>query len=284
MKIVAIANHKGGSAKTTTTVNLAAAMGELGHRVLVIDLDPQGSTTNWLGSQLADRSILDAYLARADLSTYARKTSAPGVYLVQSSPWLVATDRAEEIAISLGIIATLEQLEPHWDRVLIDCPPSQGALATAALAVASNVIVPVETRALALTGLVSLLGTMDAIRERLNPGLKLDAIIACRVNRTKHAREVVQRMRAHYPGLVLDAVIRESTGLAEAPSFQLPITRYAPAAAGAHDYRAVTLELLERERLVDALARRPSDEAALTRPAPFRLEPSRRPRADGRPS
>ena len=168
--------------------------------------------------------------------------------------------------------------------MLIDCPPSQGALATAALAVASDVIVPVESRTLALTGLVSLIGTMEAIRERLNPALKLDAIIACRVNRTRHAREVVERMRAHYPGLVLDAVVRESIGLAEAPSFQLPITRYAPAAAGAVDYRAVAKELLERERLVEALAHRPSEAAVNTRPAPFRLEPSPRASVDGRPS
>ena len=209
MRIVAIANHKGGSAKTTTAVNLAAALGELGRTVLLIDLDPQGSATDWLGSQLADRAVLDAYLARADLSSVATKTSAPGVDLVPSSPWLVATDRAEEIAISLGIIATLERLEPHWDHVLIDCPPSQGGLAAAALTAAPHVIIPVETRALALTGLVSLLGTMGAIRERLNPALKLDAIVACRVNRTRHAREVVEWMRANYPGLVLDAVVRE---------------------------------------------------------------------------
>lgn len=283
MRIVAIANHKGGSAKTTTAVNLAAALGELGRKVLVIDLDPQGSATNWLGVQLADRAILDVYLTHADLSRIAKTTSAPGVEVIQASPWLVATDRAEEIAISLGIIATLERLQPDWDHVLIDCPPSQGALATSALAVASNVIVPVESRTLALTGLVSLIGTMDAIRERLNPALKLEAILACRVNRTRHAREVVERMRAHYPGLVLDAVVRESIGLAEAPSFQLPITRYAPRAAGAVDYRAVAKELLERERLVEALARRTTDGTVESRPA-FRLEPSPRASVDARRS
>ena len=254
MKTFAIANHKGGSAKTTTTVNLAAALGELGRRVLVIDLDPQGSATGWLGLPLGGHSILDAYLSRADLSRIATSTSAPGVDLVPSSPWLVAADRSEEVAIGLGIIGTFERLERQWDYILVDCPPSQGSLTIAILSVCPSVIIPVETRVLALSGLVSLLGTMDLVRDRLNPELTIEAIIACRVNRTRHASEVVDRLRERYPGLVLNVAVRESVSLAEAPSFQLPITRYAPNSTGAKDYRAVAREILDREGLADEMA------------------------------
>ncbi len=251
MRLIAITNHKGGSAKTTTVVNLAAALAELAQRVLVVDMDPQGSATNWLGRPLADRSVLDAYLSRADLVPMVTPTTTPGVELVPSSPWLVAADRSQEIAIGLGIIGSLERLPDAWDYVLVDCPPTQGSLAVAPLAVCGSVIIPVETRVLALTGLVSLTGTMDAIRERLNTTLTLDAIIACRVNRTRHAREIVQRLRDGYGGTVLETIIREAIALAEAPSFQLPITLYAPTSVGADDYRSAARELLGRHQRAD---------------------------------
>ena len=250
MKTVAIANHKGGSAKTTTVVNLAAALGELGVRVLVIDLDPQGSATTWLGLPLGERSILDVYLHAGDLTDVSMPTSAPGVDLVPSSPWLVAANRDEDVAIGLGVLGTIGRLALAWDYVLLDCPPSYGALSVSSLAACLEVIIPVEATVLALTGLVSMIGTIDAVRERLNPELRLDAIIACRLNRTRHARKIVERMREHYPGLVLNASVRETAALAEAPSSHLPITRYTPNGAGAADYRAVALELLGRDSLV----------------------------------
>lgn len=247
MRIIAITNHKGGSAKTTTVVNLAAALGEAGDRVLVVDLDPQGSATSWLGSALADRDVRNAYLARSDLSRVVVETTAPGVELIPASPWLVAGDRKEEVALGLGFIEAMERLRPEWDVVLIDCPPSQGSLSVAPLGACHEVVIPVEARALALTGVVSLLGTMEAVRERLNPDLALTAIVACRVNRTRHARDVVERLRARFGRLVLDTVVRESIGLAEAPSFQLPITRFAPTSPGSIDYRDVAMELRRRE-------------------------------------
>ena len=269
MKTIAITNHKGGSAKTTTVVNVAAALGELDRDVLVIDIDPQGSATTWLGVPLGDRSILDAYLNQADLSTMAWETNAPGVQVVPASQWMVGGDRNEEVRIGLGIIGTLERLPSLWDYVLVDCPPTQASLALAPLAVCRNVIIPVETRVLALTGLVSLIGTMDAVRERLNPGLTLDAIVACRVNRTRHAREIVKRLREHYGALVLDTVVRETISLAEAPSFQLPITRYAPNGSGAEDYRAVAREIIAREHRAELWADSPVETE--TRPT-FRLD------------
>ena len=247
MKLIAVTNHKGGSAKTTTVVNLAAALGELGSRVLVIDLDPQGSATNWLGVTPGDRRTLEAYLGRADLGGIAQPTTAQGVEIVTSSPYLVAAGRQEEVALSLGIMGALERLPMRWDHVLIDCPPSQVPLAVAPLAVCPDVIIPVEARIMALAGVVSLLATMDAVKERLNPNLAVLAILACRVDTSRHAEEVVEHLRAHYPGQVLTAIIRDDISLAEAPSFQLPITRYAPTSVGSADYRAAAQELIRRE-------------------------------------
>jgi chromosome partitioning protein len=171
--------------------------------------------------------------------------------MIPSSPWIAASDRDEDIAISSGVISMLEHLPPSWDYVLVDCPPSHGALSVAPLAACPAVIIPVETRVLALTGLVSTLETIEAVRERLNPQLTVDAIIASRVNRTRHAQEIVERLRERYSELVLDVEIRETTDLATAPSFQLPVTRYAPDGAGAADFRALAREILDRDRLAD---------------------------------
>jgi chromosome partitioning protein len=243
---IAVTNHKGGSGKTTTTVSLAAALGERGLQVLVVDMDPQGSATTWLGSPPAGRSVLDAYLGRSDLAGVVVDTSAPGVQLVPSTPWLVAADRTQEIDFTLSVIRSIDYLPPLWDYVLFDCPPSQGYLAIAPLSACGNVLVPVEAHVLALSGLVSLLETMEEVRQRLNPRLALAAIVACRVSRTRHAREVVDRLTDRYPHTMLRTVVRENISLAEAPSFRLPITRYAPSSSGAEDYRAVASELIER--------------------------------------
>ena len=265
MKIVAITNHKGGSAKTTTTVNLAAALAELGHRVLVVDLDPQGSATQWLGLPLGERPVLDAYLVLSDVMPVVTATTAPGVDLVPATYYLVAADRSQETAIALGIIRALERLPPMWDYVLIDCPPSHSSLALAPLGVAPWVLVPVEARVLALSGIASLVGTMDSVRERLNPDLTLAGVIASRVNRTRHARDVVDRLRQRFGELVFDVVVRETISLAEAPSFQLPITRYAPDGAGAEDFRALAQEFVARELQADESRASAVEEADKTR-------------------
>ena len=246
MNTIAVTNHKGGSAKTTTAVSLAAALGELGFSVLVIDMDPQASATGWLGSPVGGRIVLDAYMGTADLVGTVVTTTAPRVQLVPSSPWLVAADRRQETDLALGVIRSIERLPAQWDYVLVDCPPSQGYLAIAPLSACRQVLVPVEAHVLALSGLVSLMDTMAEVRERLNPALTLTGIVACRVSRTRHAREVVDRLQERYPGHLLRAVVRENISLAEAPSFRLPITRYAPSSSGAEDYRAVAREFVER--------------------------------------
>ena len=244
MRTIAVTNHKGGSAKTTTTVNLAAALGEGGRRVLVIDMDPQGSASGWLGVPEPEEGIIEAIRGRTPLAQLVYETTAPGVQLVPASPGLVAAGRREETDIALGFLRAMERLPSVWDIVLVDCPPSLGYLAIAPLTICREVLLPVEAHVLAMEGITSLLETMDRIRSRLNPDLQLSAVLACRVNRTSHTRSVAERLERRFPDSFMRTQVRESIRLAEAPSFRLPITRYAPESTGAEDYRAVAAELV----------------------------------------
>jgi chromosome partitioning protein len=245
MRTIAVANHKGGSAKTTTTVSLAGALGESGHDVLVIDMDPQGSASAWLGVPDPDVSVMEAIRGRDPLAHLIYETTAPRVHLVAASPDLVAMDRRSETDIALGFMRALERLPARWDVVLVDCPPSLGYLAIAPLTVCREALIPVEAHYLALAGVTSLVETMEQIRGRLNPGLKLGGVVACRVNRTMHARAIVARLAHRYPEAIVRTQIRESIRLAEASAFRLPITVYAPDSAGAEDYRALAAEMFE---------------------------------------
>lgn len=247
MRTIAIAHHKGGTAKTTTTVNLAGALAEAGHRVLVIDMDPQGSATAWLGVRDPEHTVIDAIRGPAELAHLVYETTTTGVQLVPASPGLVVSGRDEETDTALGFIRAMERLPPLWDYVLVDCPPSLGYLGIAPLTICQEVLVPVEAHVLALAGLSSLLETIGRARSRLNPGLKIAGVLACRVNRTSHSRLVVERLASRFPESFLRTQIRENVRLAEAPSFHLPITTYAPQSTGAEDYRALAAEVAAPE-------------------------------------
>lgn len=244
MRTIAVTNSKGGTAKTTTTVNLAASLGELGHRVLVIDLDPQGSASSWLGVDGATEGVADAIRGRIPLSELLFETTAPGVVLVPASPSIVVAEPSEETRIALGFIRAIDSLPAIWDVVMVDCPPSLGYLGIAPLTACQEALVPVEARVLAVTGLTSLAETMARVRRRLNPGLRLAGVVACRVNRTSLSRAIVQRLAEDFPEKFMETRIRENIRLAEAPSFQIPITLYAPSSTGAEDYRALARELM----------------------------------------
>jgi chromosome partitioning protein len=265
MRTIAVTNHKGGSAKTTTAVNLAAALGEGGRRVLVIDLDPQGSASSWLGVPDPEVGVIDAIRGRDALAHLVYRTTAPGVELVPASPGLVAADRSDETDIALGFLRAVERLPAMWDTVIVDCPPSLGYLAIAPLTACQEVLIPVEAHVLALEGIRSLLETMDRIRQRLNPELGLSGVLACRVNRTSHARSVIERLERRFPDAFMRSQVRESIRLAEAPSFRLPITRYAPDSTGAEDYRAVAEELVGGPLIeIERRASRPATIGAAT--------------------
>ena len=246
MRIIAISNPKGGSGKTTTAVNLGAALAAQGSRVLIIDMDPHGSASSWLGVPETSLNVYRAIRGNAELAELVHETTAEGVHLVPSSHMLIADSSRQEAALAIGFTRAMAKLRPIWEVVLIDCPPTLGYLAVAPIAVSHGVLVPVPAQVLALAGLGDLMAMAERVRDRMNPRLEIDGILACRTNGTTHGRLVVERMGKAYPDLLLRTHVRESVKLAEAAGFRLPISRYGPGSTGDDDYRSVATELLER--------------------------------------
>ena len=249
MKTVAIAMQKGGSGKTTTTVNLAATLAEKGLRVLVVDVDPQSNATSWLGVRDAGKGIFACLCENGSIKDALRKTGTEGVDLVPSSPWLVGAERslAGEVGAETLLRRKLKTVASHYDVCLVDTPPTLGVLTIGALVAADQIIVPVEAHVMALNGLAQLLETVETVQDRLNDKLTLLGIVACRVDgRTKHAPEVVGELRRRFPNETFTTIIRESVRLAEAPSFGQPITAYDTKSPGAEDYRALATEVIAR--------------------------------------
>jgi chromosome partitioning protein len=249
-RLIAIINQKGGSAKTTTAVNLAAALGRQGRLVLVLDLDPQASASSWLGVKNGGRGLLDVFTDGVALAGLIQPTSADGVEVVPSSTWLVGAEKA--LAGTVGAETILRRqlaaLEGPWHYILIDCPPTLGILVTNALVAAKEVLVPVECHVMGLGGLARLLQAIEVVKERLNPDIKMAGILACRVDaRTRHAQEVVEQLRSRFGSLVYDTMIRENVRLAECPSFCQSIDLYDPFCAGAVDYRKLASDVIRQE-------------------------------------
>lgn len=254
-RLIAIINQKGGSGKTTTTVNLAAALGKQDRRVLVVDLDPQASASTWLGIKDGGRALLEALTDGLAMSGLVQPTTAEGVEVIPASSWLIGVEKAlaSEVGAESALHRGLAALEGPWRYILIDCPPTLGILATNALVAAKELIVPVECHVMGLGGLARLLQAVEVVRERLNPKLKLAGILACRVDmRTRHAQEVLEELRNRFGPLVYEAIIRENVRLAECPSFGQPINRYDPFCYGAADYRKLAGNVMKQESLFPA--------------------------------
>jgi len=249
VRSVAFTNQKGGTAKTTSAVSVAAALAEGGKKVLLVDLDPQGCASTWCGVPDGGKPVLEALTGNGSLSDVVSLSAIPGVDVVPATEWLSGVDRAlaGEVGAETLLRKALHALPKKWDFVLVDCPPSFGLLSVSALVACREVFVPVEVSTLAVAGLVRLVQTVERVRERLNPELRLAHILPVRVDmRTNLSHEVVDRLRDRFGALVLQTVVRETVRLREAYSFQKPITAYDPKGPGAEDYRAVALELLKR--------------------------------------
>src|SRR3954467_439847 len=243
MRTIAVVNQKGGSAKTTTSVNLAATLAENGRRVLLIDLDPQHSATQWY-DVVPDGQGVFALFANPDevsLESLVSETTTPGVNVVPSSAWLTGAEKAlsSEPGAEQILRDKLRELPAgRFDYVLIDCPPTLGILTVNALTAVTEVLVPVECHVMGLHGLAQLLKTVELVKKRLNPELNITGILACRVDRrTKHGKEVVEKVRTKFPELVFETEVRENVRLAECPSQGGPITAYDTRSSGAEDYR-----------------------------------------------
>jgi chromosome partitioning protein len=252
MRTLAVVNQKGGSGKTTTAVNLAAALSEKGKHVLVIDLDPQASASQWLGINDGGKGLFAVFTENGNLTDLIADTPTSGLSVIASSSWLIGAEKAlaREVGAELLFRKAVRKLpQDRWDYALIDCPPSLGLLTVSALAAVDAVLIPVEAHVMALAGVASLFQTIEVVQDRLNPGLTVCGILACRVDgRTRHAQEVVEQLRGRFGNVVYKSVIRENVRIAEAPSFAQPITQYEPRSAGAEDYRALAVEMLRQEK------------------------------------
>lgn len=264
MRTIAVINHKGGCGKSTTAVNLAAVLGAAGRRTLVVDLDPQGTASSWLGAgPNEDRGLFDAFVGTRELADLAAPSRAAGVDLVPASTWLVAAERTLQMDLALGAIRALERMPDRWEVVLVDCPPALSYLGAAALCGCHEALVPTEAHELALVGIESVLGEMDRIRLRLNPTLHLTGIVVGRASRTNHARAVIDGLRARHGDAVFVATVRESIRVAEAAAAGRPIPAFAPGTPVADDVQAVAAELLARDPVrPGAIPIEPDEQAA----------------------
>ncbi len=251
MRKIAIINQKGGSGKTTTAVNLAASLAEKKRKVLLIDLDAQASATSWFGIKKTTKGIFPVFAENASIVDTILKTDNAYLDVVPASTWLVGIDK--RLAQEVGSETILKhQLDSgsirKYDYVLIDCPPALSILTVNALCAVHEIIVPVEARFMALNGLVHLLETIDMIKQRLNPKLKIAGIVPCRVDvRTKHAKEVVSELENNFGSMLFKTAIRENIRLSEAPSFAKSILEYDKNCNGTLDYRALAKEVIKQE-------------------------------------
>jgi chromosome partitioning protein len=246
-RIYAFANQKGGVGKTTTAVNLAACLAEAGERVLLVDLDPQANATSGLGMRAGATSSYDL-LDGAPLAELAQPSPFPNLSLVPSKPELAgaAVELSRRADGERFLAESLANVE-GYDFVLLDCPPSLGPLTVNALGAAHRVIVPVQAEYYALEGLSQLMGSINLIKSRLNPGLAIAGVlITMSDTRTRLAAEVEEEVRKHFGTLVFDTVVPRSVRVAEAPSHGLPVTHYDRHSRGAEAYWKVAMELVER--------------------------------------
>jgi len=253
MKIIAIANQKGGVGKTTTAVNLGAALAELGHRILIIDLDPQANATSSFGLQAVEQtSLYEPLLGDASITERIFPTEREALFIVPADLDLAGAE--VEIARMPNHLTRLaETLKPlrvdeTFDFVFIDCPPSLGILMTNALAAADELLTPIQCEYFALEGLVKIVRLVEQVHDSgANKRLELGGIVMTMFDgRTNLSEQVVAEVRQHFGERVYQTVIPRSVRLSEAPSFGKSILEYAPTGAAAQAYRALAREFIER--------------------------------------
>ena len=247
-KIIAISNHKGGVGKTTSTLNIGAALQRMGKKVLLIDLDPQANLTQSLGLMDHTPTIYEALRGEAQLDPIE---VLPGLDVVTSTLDLsgAEVELSSEPGKDYILKELLEPLRSRYNYILIDSPPSLGLLTMNALAAAQEVYIPLQAHYLALQGMSKLQEIVEKVRKRLNKGLRIGGVFVTQYDQRKVLnRNVAETIREHFPAETFRTAIRDNVALAEAPTQGLDVFRYAPKSTGAADYQALAKEIEKRNK------------------------------------
>ena len=249
-RIIAIANQKGGVGKTTTSINLTAALAEAGKKVLVIDIDPQGNTTSGFGIDKndLDDTVYELILGECSINDCIIKDVFPNVSVLPSNVNLAAAE-IELIGVEKKefiLKKEVDYIKDQYDYILIDCPPSLSMLTVNAMTTANSVLVPIQCEYYALEGLSQLIHTVNLVKERLNPELDMEGVVFTMYDsRTNLSMQVVENVKNHLNQNIYNTLIPRNIRLAEAPSYGIPITKYDPKSAGAEAYRNLAKEVMK---------------------------------------
>ena len=251
-RVIAIANQKGVVGKTTTSINLTAALAEQGKKVLVIDIDPQGNTTSGFGIDKndLDETIYELILGECSINDCIIKDVMPNISVLPSNVNLAAAE-IELIGVEKKefiLKNEVDWIKDHYDYILIDCPPSLSMLTVNAMTTAGSVLVPIQCEYYALEGLSQLIHTVNLVKERLNPSLEMEGVVFTMYDsRTNLSMQVVENVKSHLEQNIYNTLIPRNIRLAEAPSYGMPITKYDPKSAGAEAYRQLANEVINKK-------------------------------------
>ncbi|MCE8513112.1 AAA family ATPase [Ruegeria pomeroyi] len=257
-RIIAVANQKGGVGKTTTAINLAAALVEAGQRVLVVDLDPQGNASTGLGVDERDLTTYELLVDDAPLNSVIQKTNIEGLSIVPATVDLSSADieliSNEKRSFLLHDALRQTAMDAYlWDYILIDCPPSLNLLTVNAMVAAHSVLVPLQSEFFALEGLSQLMLTIREVRQAANPNLRIEGIVLTMYDRRNNLSQQVEKdARDNLGDLVFETKIPRNVRVSEAPSFAMPVLSYDPNSLGAMAYRDLAAELMKKHKKIAA--------------------------------
>ena len=256
-KVISLVNQKGGVGKTTSSINLAASLGALRKKVLLVDLDPQGNTTTGVGINKAEfsKSVYDLLIDNASLNETIIKTKFKNLYVIPATIYLAGADielvdksrQDPSFARGVQLKKHLDEAREKFDYIIIDCPPSLGILTTNALVASDSVIIPVQCEFFALEGIMQLLSSIRRSQKNLNPTLDIEGVLLTMYdNRTNLGQEVVENVKSYFKERVYDTIIPRLVRLSEAPSHGKPIIAYDPHSRGTEAYLNLAKEVIER--------------------------------------
>ena len=253
-KIISIANQKGGVGKTTTAVNLSAALAVMEFKVLLVDADPQANATSGVGvdPENLEKSAYECFLGQADIHDCIVETDTPNLSILPTRIDLVGAEveLVNEKNREYFISRALESVKDEYNFILIDCSPSLGLITVNALTASDSVIIPIQSEYFALEGLGKLLNTVRIVQTRLNPKLNIEGLLITMYDsRLRLARQVVEDVRTHFKHLVFDTLIYRNTKLAEAPSYGKSVIMYDATCPGAINYINLATEILKRNKI-----------------------------------